>query len=374
MRSIFLYASIIVCSVGLILAGCSTARHRHDPEQVRNTPRPAYSLHMQQTDMVVAVSPVRQTMQIGGRIPAVLGAGVSAVQDNRHAVALREAVGEYDPGEVFKERTTQAVEDHFANEITRILPQGTSAGFANAREARAARLAGLRRTGYDMVLDLDLTFGIYGPEGILAAQIAGTLTDVPSGRVQWRNEIAWYSTELFADIRWRDPMERMVPNYFSPRFSSDRDAVDQWTREDGKHLRTTFEEAVDGVTAAILTDLGLQETPEGLYTLGVHHLLNGREPEAAAAFVRTLELAPEMYAARNGLVVALIRDDQADTALTHAKKLVEAAPDYMPGHYNLAWCYAVEKNAPEKARPHYERAVALGASPSRRLERAMRPN
>jgi len=41
-------------------------------------------------------------------------------------------------------------------------------------------------------------------------------------------------------------------------------------------------------------------------------------------------------------------------------------------HYNLAWWYAIDMNTPEKARPYFDKAIDLGASPGRRLEKAMR--
>ena len=367
----YIYVAIL-CLFALVSVGCSATRHSHDPEQVRTATRPALSLAMQQPDIVVAVSPVRQTMQIGGSIPTVLGAGISAVQDGQHAEAVKAALGDYDMRSVFIEGVERAMARQFGGEIERIPPQGTSAGYANAREARDARLTGLRRAGYDVVIDIDLSFGVYGPEGILAVKAAGELIDVPSGRAQWRNEIAWYSTELFADVRWRDPMQRATPNIMSPRFSIGEDAVGQWTRNNAEPLRTAFERAVEYLAAAILADLGLEETPEGLYTLGAYQLLNRRYPQAAEAFTRAIDLAPDMRDAANGLSVALAGNGQVEEAVALAEEIADAAPDYLPAQYNLAWWHAVEQQDPAQARPYYEKALALGAAPSRRLERAMK--
>mgnify|MGYP000083849498 CR=1 FL=1 len=362
----------IWCCFALCLTGCSAARSRHDPEQLRMTPRPAHSLAMHQTDMIVAVSPVRQTMQIGGSIPTLLGAGISAVQDSRHGKAVRAALGGYDPHAVFEERLERRIAGQFSRGSERVAPPGTSAGFANEREARRARLEGLRRAGYTTALDLELSFGIYGPQGILALKVAGELFDIQTGRLLWRDEVAWYSVDLFADMRWRDPMQRMTPNITAPRLSVADDAVGQWTRDNAAPLRVAFEQATDDIASAVVAALGLDETPEGLYTLGAHLLLNRKYAAAAEKFTRALELAPGMTEAVNGLAVALAKKGQVDAAIALNKELAEVQPDFMPGQYNLAWWHAMEKKNPEQARPYYEKAVALGVAPNRRLERAMK--
>jgi len=365
----------LMCVAALLclgLIGCSSARSRHDPEVVRNAPRPAVSLALQQPDIVVAVSPVRQTMQIGGSIPTLLGAGISAVQDNSYLARVREALGDYDPCAVFLEKMKANMAKGFNREPAQVAPQGTAAGFANMREAQKARLAGLKHNGYDTLLDLDLSFGVYGPQGILAVKAKGELYDVQSGRLLWRNEAASYSVDLFADVRWRDPMQRMTPNITAPRFTVEGDAISQWIPDNAAPLRAGFEAAVDNVAAAILADLEIKESAEGLYTLGAYLLLNKKYEAAAEKFKRAIKLAPDMRDAVNGLAVALAKNKQLDEAVALSEKLVETYPDYMPGHYNLAWWYAMEKKEVELARPHYEKALELGVSPSNRLEKKMK--
>jgi tetratricopeptide (TPR) repeat protein len=365
----------MICMGTLIclgILGCSGARSRHDPEAIRNTAKPAFSLGLHQPDIVVAVSPVRQTMQIGGSIPTLLGAGITAVQDNSYAVRVREALGDYDPCAVFLEKMRTHLAAGFSQELTEVAPQGTAAGFANLREAAAARREGLRLRGYDTVLDLELSFGIYGPQGLLAVKAKGELLDLQNDRLLWRNEVASYSVDIFADVKWRDPMQRMTPNITAPRFTIEGDAISQWISDNAAPLRAAFEKAVGDVAAAVLADLGLKESPDGLYTLGAYLLLNGKSESAAEKFTRTIALSPDMQPAINGLAVALAKNKQVDEAITLAEKLVEAHPDSMAAHYNLAWWYAMEKKDQDKARSHYEKAVSLGVSPSRRLEKKMK--
>lgn len=361
----------LLLGFAMAAAGCSSARSRHDPVMLAAAARPAYSVAMQQPEMVVAVSPVRQTLQIGGSIPTLLGAGISAVQDGQHAAEVRVALGDYDACAVFESQLVEALEAQFGDRLERVVPMGTAAGYRNAREAREVRMDGLRRAGYDVVLDFDLSFGIFGPQGVLALKVDGELTDMDTGRVTWRNSLAWYSDELFADVRWRDPMQRMTPNITAPRLTVAGNAVDQWMTDDAAPLKERFEEAVDALVQAVLTDLGLEDTPDGLYVLGAQQLRRRQHADAAAHFSRTLEQAPDHVEAGNGLAVALARTNQLDEAVELAERVAAAAPDYMPIHYNLAWWHAVERQDPQRARPYYDRAVALGASPGRRLERAM---
>ena len=178
--------------------------------------------------------------------------------------------------------------------------------------------------------------------------------------------------DVYADMRWRDPMQRMTPNITAPRFSVEGDAISQWVPENAAPLRAAFEQAVNAVAAAILSDLGLVETPEGLYTLGAYLLLNKKYEEAAEKFTRAIEMAPNMENAVNGLSLALANNKQVDEAIALAEKLANAHPDYMPAQFNLAWWYAMEKKNTDLALPHYEKALALGVSPSRRLEKKMK--
>ncbi len=367
----FIAPTVALCAAVMIM-GCSSVRAKQDPAALKALPRPAYSVSMPQPEMIVAVSPVRQTLQIGGSIPTLLGAGISAVQDDRYAGEVLAALGDYDAGAVLVERIEAGLGGQFGPGLERVPPAGTAAGHHNQQEARKARLAALRRAGRDAVLDLELAYGIYGPEGMLVVKIAGELTDLAKGRVLWRNSMASYSTELFADERWRDPMQRMTPNITAPRLAAGKTAVSQWTEDGGARLKASFEQAADDVTAALLADLGLAESARGLCVLGAQLALNGDNAEAAARFKRALELEPDLASAANGLAVALARNKQVDEAVALAQALTKAHPDYMPGWYNLAWWLAVELEDAEQARPCFEKAVALGAAPSRRLERALR--
>ena len=357
----------------IFLAGCATtSKPGSELTQLKTAVSPAYSVALPQPDMIVAVSPVRQTMQIGGSIPALLGAGISAIQDAHNASRIHSVLSGHDCGSFFENRLRTALENQSNAAIHQVRPFTTAAGFHNARDARDARIEGLRKSAHDLILDFDLSYGIYGAEGLLATRIHGEVTDTSSGKSLWRDTITRYSLDLYADTRWRDPMERMAPSYFSPRLFTAEDAISQWTADGGKHLKQSFEQSVMDVIAAVLTDMGLEESATGHYVLGMQDVLEGRNKPAETHFARAAALAPEMVEAGNGLALAKARNGEMDDALTLAEKLAAAHPDYLPVHYNLAWWYAIDMNTPEKARPYFDKAIDLGASPGRRLEKAMR--
>ncbi|MFA7693652.1 MAG: hypothetical protein WCX86_12210 [Candidatus Hydrogenedentales bacterium] len=354
-----------------LIGGCARRHGDFSADYFPTVDAPALSIAMQQPEIIVSVSPVRQTMQIGGSIPALVGAGISAIQDDRYGIQIRDALAGFDSNERFKQLLRDAVAAHLDRVPGQVQPFSTSAGFHTLRDARDARLEGLKKSGYDLLLDFDLSYGIYGPEGLLAARIVGHISDIDTGKVLWSNTITAYSLDLFADMKWRDPMQRITPSLLSPRFSSAEDAVTKWTKDGGAPLKASLEEVMHRAIAAVFTDLGFEDNFDGAYTLGVHAYLNKAYGEAEALLSRACALDPDHREASNALALAKAANNATDEALTIAQDLAAKNPEYLPSQYNIAWFYAVLLNDAQGARPYYEKAIALGASPSRRLKKAM---
>lgn len=373
MLNVFLRNRIILLAVvASLTAGCATTKSHFNAETLAVSQTPAMSISIQQPDIIVAVSPVRQTMQIGGSITTLLGAGISAIQDGRYAGRVREVLDGYNCNAVVEQKLRERLDQLAGRTITPIQPFSTSAGFHNAREARAARMEGLRRGGADLVFDFDVRYGIYGPEGLLATRIAGEASDPDTGKTLWRNTITTYAMDLYADMRWSDPMQRMTPTLLSPRFTSADDAIDQWTNDGGARLKQHYETSLDRTIAAMLTDMGLAESFEGHYILGVQAFLDKKYKDAEAHLTRARELDPQAPEAGNALALTKARNKNLEEAVRIAEAVASEHPEYLPIQYNLAWFYAVEMKNPEKGRPYFDKAVSLGASPGRKLEKAMR--
>ncbi|NLN94227.1 MAG: tetratricopeptide repeat protein [Candidatus Hydrogenedens sp.] len=353
-----------------LIAGCSSHKTLERPEILHEFKAPAFSLSVSQEEMTVAVSPVRQTLQIGGTMTALLGAGISALQDGHHARRVHEALYGFDCTEQLKEKLTEALEEAFSHSFTEVTAQGSMAGFHSIQEARKARFEGLNKRGYDAVLDLEGTYGIYGAEGLLVLRLKGELQDLAGGKRLWRNTLTAYSMDLYEGIKWKDPMDRLTPNIMSPRFSSGRDAIDQWTTDGGAPLRQGFEKALQELIAALLCDLGVEESATGLAVLGTNALLDGKKSEAHQYFQRAQRLNGEDPDIANGLALSLARMGDVEQGIVVAQESLASHPDFQPLYYNLAWWYGVNLKQPDEGREYYEKALALGARPARRLKRA----
>jgi len=361
---------LLMAATVLLVSGCSARRPLAHSDILQQYERPAVSLSIPQEKITVAVSPVRQTLQIGGTMTAVLGAGISALQDGHYARRIEEVLGEYDFGKVLADRLTAALEQVFPSPAKAIGAPGSTAGFHSIQAARKARLQGLQKRGFDAVLDLESLYGIYGAEGWLAIRLKGELIDLKTGKRLWRNDITAYTLDLYEGRRWRDPMERLSPNLMSPRFSSDRDAVEQWLRNDGEALRRAFELAAAQLAEAFLCDLGAGESAGGYALLGTNAFLDGKYEASLSYFRRARALAPEDPAIANGLVLALFHTGAREQALSLAESALATAPDYLPLCYNLAWWYGVVLKQPEPGQRYYDQSLSLGAHPARRLKRA----
>jgi tetratricopeptide (TPR) repeat protein len=86
-------------------------------------------------------------------------------------------------------------------------------------------------------------------------------------------------------------------------------------------------------------------------------------------FQKTLEADPANLDALNGRAVNLAHNKQLEAAIQLEKRLVESAPGYAPGWLNLAWFYAIGKKDAEAAEPYYRKALELGMTPEKKLDK-----
>jgi tetratricopeptide (TPR) repeat protein len=87
----------------------------------------------------------------------------------------------------------------------------------------------------------------------------------------------------------------------------------------------------------------------------------GRLEEARAALARVLELAPSALA-YNNLAAIDMDAGRLDAAIATLSRAVVLEPGYDMTHANLGNCY-LRRGEPERARPHFERALARLDSP-----------
>jgi len=353
---------------GLLAAGCVTTGGDMT-EKLDTVSSPAWSLDDTQRNMTVAVSPVRQTFQIAGSYGRIVGTGIAAIIDSRHRNAVLEVLEGYDAGSVFEAHLSERINEAFEGNIARVSTLGSTAGYSQRSDAEAARFEGLHRRGHDLLIDIDVTYGIFGYAGTLITKINANMHALPRGNRVWRGEYLVSSQPILAGDRLADPTNLLRTSYTNPRLRLDENAISQWTGDGGAVLRSRFEQSVEGAVSALLTDLGLVDEAIGRYFLGFHYMNRRDYEDAAEHFRRALELEPAMVDARNGLAVNLAHDDQVDEAIELAEEIVAEHPDYGPAHLNLAWWYALEKKDADKATYHYDTALGLGMYPERRIDR-----
>lgn len=358
--------------VTLVVAGtgCVTVPEQRG-DAIQTAASPAWSLEATTNEIIVAVSPARQTLALAGSTGLVLGAGISAVSNARHRQAIAEVLQGYDPGEVFENELASRLEAAVGPKLERVAPTGGTAGYSTLREARNAHHARLAKLGRDVLLDCRMTYGVYGYEGTLIAKLEGVLYDLKTNDALWRDAVVCSSEDLLASDKLTDPMDQMSPNYTSPRFTIEDDAIKQWTGDGGAVLRARFESTVQGAVSALLMSLGLAEDSHGAYYLAKGYM-NCKKFEIAEDFYqKALALDPAYLDAQNGLAVNRGHREDYAGAIALSEKILATHPDYGPAHYNIAWWQAVKLGDTDAARAHYEKALALGVSPHKKIDKAL---
>lgn len=365
-----MYKLVSVVLAVAVIAGCATTG---DPKtSLSASEKTAWALDDSQREMIVAVSPARQTLQLLGSSGTIIGLGISAISNAKYRRAIEEVLEDYDARQVFTDRIVARLEESLGDKASQVDPLGSAAGHQAKREAERARMRMLRGRGYDTVLDLKMTYGLFGYEGTLITKLDTVLLELPKGKRLWAESLVVSSEDILASDRLSDPTKRLGPNFSALRLTIGENAIEKWTGDGGATLRARYEAAVDGAVSALLTAMDLADEPQGHYYLGRQTMHQKKFEEAAAHFKRALELEPGFLDAWNGMSVNLAHNGQVDDAILLAKGIVEAHPEYGPAYYNLAWWLAIEKKEPEAARPYYEKALELGFPEDKKIEKAFR--
>jgi tetratricopeptide (TPR) repeat protein len=141
------------------------------------------------------------------------------------------------------------------------------------------------------------------------------------------------------------------------------------TANDAALLKANFEKAVEGGISAVFCDMGLADESLGGYLLGRKAFQKRRYAKAQEHFVRALNLDPGLRDAASDLSVTYARLGATDKAMELAEKILSKAPDYAPATFNLAWWNAFDKKNAAEAGHYYDKALAEGILPSKKLER-----
>ncbi len=360
----------LVLAMGMVLSGCATTG-RNGAEALRQAANPAWSLKLSPPHLVVAVSPVRQTLQIAGSIGTVLGAGITAVQNANYKGEIEDALGDYDTTKVIEARAAGAIAAVLDGKAKRVAAFDKNVEGMSIREAAHARYRQIAKAGHDEVLDVLATHGVYGVGGDLVVRLRAELHAVPSGKLLWKDTVTFRGGEALAFRSLDDPTGQLMPNILSPRLSSKSGAISQWTEDKGARFKTEFERALSISLAGMRMSLGGPDTADGLFALGTDLMYQKKFAEAHERLEKARQLAPDRLDIANGEAVNLGHSGQVDDAIALAEKVVAADGDNASAHINMAWWYGVDKKQPEQARVHYEQARKLGVAPVKKLEKVL---
>ncbi|MBI1317715.1 MAG: tetratricopeptide repeat protein [Candidatus Hydrogenedens sp.] len=354
----------------LLCALPAAAKDDLPAERLKSAEQIAWTLDSERTEMTISVSPARQTLQIAGSAGLLIGSSISAIQNEKYRKAIEEVLVDYDCSQVFRDKLAGRLDEVLESKLVAANPMGSTAGYNNVQDAKKDRYKGLRADGSDILIDFKMDYGLYGYEGLLVTKLEARVYSLAKGRLEWKETVVASAQDVLANDKLSDPTNSMMPS-FSTRLSASEDAISQWTGDGGVLFRGRYEAAVDGCISAMLNAMGLTNEPLGDRYLGMLYLMQKDFDDATAAFQRVLAAEPENISAMNGLSVVYGHDKKVDEAIALATKITEMAPDFGPAEFNLAWWYADEKEDGALAKPHYEKALALGMPEDKKIQKAI---
>jgi len=363
--------SRVVLGWGLVLAlgMCLWAEAKPKPsvKEALASGSAAWAIRGDSDEFRVRVSPAGKTLKMIPRVGRVVGTGVDAVVNDKYRVAIKEALGDYDLGKTFVSHLQERLEEVCPG-IGHVSALGSTAGFHTLREAQKARWAHLGKSGYRVLLDLDVDYGIYGAGFDMRFTFSGSALRLPEGGVLWRGSLPIALGAFAANHKFGSILTSQIPFATPPRLSVEEDAAVALTGDDAGLLKGQFEQAVHAAVSAMLCDMGLADEALGNYYLGRRAFHKKKFEKASEYFERALKQDAGLQSARNDLAVALAKQKQIDKAIELALQIPEEAPEFGTASFNLAWWLALDKKAPEKARPYYEKSRQAGKVRDKKLD------
>ncbi len=196
--------TIVTVLMLLLFMNALQAKENNEIQNIlQSAKKVAVSIDAVPDEFVVSVSPVRQTLQIIHSSARLAGALISEVQNENYRKDLEAVVGELNGVEMFHNAIMQTLKEKITAEIIEVPPLGSTAKYNSDREAQQDRQNQLQKKDIDVLLDLKITAGIYGPEGEMFFRTYGKLYDVRKSKTLWRDE---FNVSPTVDFRVNDSL------------------------------------------------------------------------------------------------------------------------------------------------------------------------
>lgn len=350
------------------LAGCATSPLEPPNALLTEAEQPAWSFKPLPNHFIVSVSPAGGTLRVAGSVGTVIGAGVDEAVNDRYRQRIARNLGAYDPAANFRGHLRQRLVDAIGPRLEEVRAMPSSAGYASLREAQEVRLESYGRRGYDALLDLEVSFGLFGPEAVLVVEIEGGAYELSRQRRVWSRTVAATSSPNLIYAESRLSTGGFEINLSDPRLGVEKEAVNRWFEDGGEPLRKGFEEAVSGAASALLCEMGLADEAPGHYYLGRMALAKGDDEAALASFERALTLGGPSPRVVNAKAVALAKLGRTGEALALLRETTGQFAGFGPAWMNLAWLLHTAGRANEEAAEAYLRGRELGLEPVEELD------
>jgi tetratricopeptide (TPR) repeat protein len=359
-----------VAALAVVAFGC--AKDRPTPKAaLAASPQVAYSVDGARDTFAVDASRAGRTLRLIPRVGTVTAILVDEMVDDPFRVAVREALGDYDPGQVFTQHLEDRLQEEVPGEVSQVSPLTSTAGFHSRRDAQEARFANIAERGIDLLLEVDAEYGLYDPTFQLHLNLRAVLRQMPKGSALYRDVVSVTDGPLLANAEFTNLFSERLKGLTDPTFGVAEENLQQLIEDDAEPLKADFERAVDAAVAALLTDLGVDASGIGYYHLGRTAFADKDFEEAEELFRKALSMGDPSPHTMNDLSVAIAWQDRTDEAVKMGKELIAEYPGYGPAAFNLAYWYGVELEDYEAAKPYYLRAVSMGMPKIRALERKL---
>ncbi len=366
---------IIFLSIAFCLFSCIVYAERNDEvirDVILSAKQVAISIDTVPDEFVIAVSPVRQTLQIIHTSARLVGALVSEAQNENYRKDLQAVVGELDGHLQFREAILNTLKGKLSAEIVEVPPLGSTAKYMTDREAQQDRMKQLHNKGFDVLIDLKITCGIYGPEGEMFFRWDGKLYDLAKEKTLWRGEsVVTPSADFKVNQTFNTYFNPFKSNMFSPRLKTTEDALTRWTNNNGENFKKAQEYGIQLSISHLLGALQLDKSENYYFACGISKLLTKKWKQAVPHFEKAWNLNKDNPTPGNAYMVALFKAKKIDDAIKVGEEVIQSpnGKSYPTTYYNLAYIFATKKKDLDKAREYYQKTVELSGKADEKLEK-----
>lgn len=325
-------------------------------------------------EFVISVSPVRQTLQIIHSSARLAGALISEVQNEHYRKDLQAVVGDLNGTQKFRDTLLETLKTKLSAALVEVPPLGSTAKYNTDREAQQDRMNQLNSKGIDVLLDIKITAGIYGPEGEMFFRTNGKLYDVKSSKTLWRDEFVVTPTiEFKANQSFNTYFNPFKSNMFSPRLTMSKNALTRWTENNGENFKKAEDFGIQLSVAQLCGALQLDVSEDYYFSCGISKLYARKAKQAISFFEKAWNMNKQKPERGNALVVALYKAKKIEEAIKQGEIVIQSpeGQNYPTVYYNLAYILVDKKKNPEKAKEYYQRYLELSGIPDTKLEKKL---